>query len=95
MRQMTRGQVVAEVRRMGREAGGLRALCARTEVHPSTLSNMLHGRNTWTQRALRLLGLGDVQVVEAVEGQPVAVAPVPSARPYRPMWRLGDWPRWR
>lgn len=53
---------------------------------------MLHGRNTWTQRALRLLGLGDVQVVVEGEGQPVAVVPVPSARPYRPMWRLGDWP---
>lgn len=93
MRQMTRGQVVAEVRRMGREAGGLRALCARTWVHPSTLSNMLHGRNTWTLRALRLLGLDEVQVVETVEGEPIV--PVPSARRYRPMWRLGDWPRWR
>lgn len=95
MRQMTRGQVVAVVRRMGREAGGLRALCARHQVHPSTLSNMLHGRNTWTRRALRLLGLDDVQVVDGVVRHTPTVEPAQTIRPYIPMWRLGDWPVWR
>ena len=87
---MTRGHVVAEVRRMQREAGTLRLLCARVGVHVSTLSNMLGGRNIWTVRVLRRLGLGDVRIVEQADA---AVAlPVRSARAYQPMWRLGDWP---
>lgn len=92
MREMTREQVVAQVRRMQREAGGLRALCARQGVHISTLSNMLGGRNTWTVRVLRLLGLEHVRIVERVDAEPVAEVVVRQARTYKPMWRLGDWP---
>lgn len=80
---------------MSREAGTLRQLCARHGVHISTLSNMLGGRNIWTVRVLRRLGLGDVQVVPSGEGQPVGVAAMLPERPYKPMWRLGDWPVWR
>ena len=92
---MTRDQVVAQVRRMQREAGGLRVLCARHQVHISTLSNMLGGRNVWTVRVLRLLGLGDVQVVEGT-GVASAINELEQrAVAYRPMWRLGDWPVFR
>lgn len=93
VRAMTREQVVAEVRRMQREAGGLRALCARQGVHISTLSNMLGGRNTWTVRVLRLLGLGEVQVVDNMGHQGRRVPAVPRLpQPARRMWKLGDWP---
>lgn len=47
-------------------------------------------RHVWTPYTLRLVGLPEVQVV----AEPVATAvPVRAARPYQPMWRLGDWPR--
>ncbi len=93
MRELTREQVVAQVRRMQREAGGLRALCARQEVHISTLSNMLGGRNRWTVRVLRLLGLGEVRVVDNAghQGRLGVVTPL-LTKPARRMWRLGDWP---
>lgn len=89
---MTREQVACLVRRRVIEAGSLRGYCARQGVHISTLSNMLGGRNRWTPRVLRLLGLDHVRIVARVAG--AAVEPVPDApkRPYRPMWRLWDWP---
>lgn len=92
MREMTREQVVVLIRRRVAECGTLRAYCARQGVHISTLSNMLGGRNRFTPRVLRLLGLEHVRIVERVDG--AAVEPVLDApkRPYRPMWRLGDWP---
>lgn len=92
MREMTREQVVRLIRKQAAACGTLRALCARQGVHLSTLSNMLGGRNRFTPRVLRLLGLEHVRIVARVDG--AAVEPVPDApkRPYRKMWRLGDWP---
>lgn len=92
MREMTREQVVGLIRRQAAQVGTLRGYCAQQGVHISTLSNMLHGRNRWTPRVLRLLGLEHVRIVARVDG--AAVEPVPDApkRAYRPMWRLGDWP---
>ena len=72
--------------------GTLRGYCAQQGVHISTLSNMLHGRNRFTGRVLRLLGLEHVRIVARVEGAAVEPVPAPGGRPYRPMWRLGDWP---
>lgn len=94
MKTMTREAVCAVIRREAWNAGGLRAYARRHGVSTSTLSNMLHGRNRFTPRVLGLLGLGPVQIVESTAGRP----DVPVAHPVRrsrPMWRLGDWPRFR
>lgn len=95
MREMTRAELCQLVRAKARAVGGLSELCRRQGVHVSTLSNMLHGRNRWTERVLGLLNLAHVRVVERADAEPVAVAapPLKTARAYRPMWRLGDWPR--
>lgn len=90
MREMMREQVVGLIRKKAAACGTLRALCARQGVHISTMSNMLHGRNRFTPRVLRLLGLEHVRIVDQA---PLPVAPVASGRPHRKMWRLGDWPR--
>ena len=94
MREMTREQVVRLIRKQAAACGTLRGYCARQGVHISTLSNMLGGRNRWTARVLGLLDLAHVRVV-AEAAVPAVVEPVlsaPHVRPYRPMWRLGDWP---
>lgn len=91
MREMTREQVVVLIRRRVAECGTLRAYCARHGVHISTLSNMLGGRNRFTPRVLRLLGLEHVRIVARVDGSATETMLVPQRR-YRPMWRLGDWP---
>lgn len=88
MRQMTHEELCQLIRRKQYEAGGLRVLCARHGIHVSTLSNMLGGRNRWTLKVLRLLGLEHVRVMERVSVPPVKL----PGTPYRPMWRLGDWP---
>lgn len=92
MREMTRAELCQLVRAKAYAVGGLSALCRQTGLHLSTLSNMVHGRNLWTERALRLLGLEHVRIVERVDAEPVAVAVVRQATAYKPMWRLGDWP---
>lgn len=92
MREVTREQVVWLVRRKIAEAGTLRAYCQRQGVHVSTLSNMLGGRNRWTPKVLRLLGLEHVRVVGRVDGRVEPLAALPTRATYRPMWRLGDWP---
>lgn len=91
MREMTCEQVVRLIREQAAACGTLRALCRRQGVHISTLSNMLHGRNPFTPRVLRLLGLAHVRIVARVEGVEAETLLVPQ-RPYRRMWRLGDWP---
>lgn len=92
MREMTRDELCRLVRAKACAVGGLSELCRRQGVHISTLNNMLHGRNRWTERVLRLLNLAHVRVVERADAEPVAVAVVRQARAYQPMWRLGDWP---
>lgn len=92
MREMTRAQVVLLVRRRIHGAGTLRAYCQRHGVHVSTLSNMLVGRNRWTPKVLRRLGLEHVRVVGRVDGRVEPLAALPTRATYRPMWRLGDWP---
>lgn len=89
MREMTREELSGLIRRRAVAHGSLRQYAAAHGVHLSTLSNMLHGRNRFTLRVLRLLGLDHVQVVARVAVEPVPSAP---ARPYRRMWQLGDWP---
>lgn len=91
MREMTRDELVGLIRKQAVACGTLRALCARQGVHISTMSNMIHGRNRFTPRVLRLLGLGHVRIVARVE-EPATPVPVRQAPTYRPMWRLGDWP---
>ena len=51
----------------------------------------LGGRNRWTPKVLRLLGLEHVRVVDGVEDcvEPLTVV---VGRASRRMWRLGDWP---
>ena len=88
---MTRLQVVGLIRRQALEYATLRAYCEAHRVHISTLNNMLGGRNQFTRRVLGLLGLEDVRIVE--QADPAVPLPVRSVRAYRPMWRLGDWPR--
>jgi lambda repressor-like predicted transcriptional regulator len=92
MRELTRAELCQLVRAKAYAVGGLSALCRQTGLHISTLSNMVHGRNRWTERAMRLLGLEHVRIVERADAEPVAVSVVRQARTYRPMWRLGDWP---
>lgn len=77
MRELTRHEVCQVVRARACAVGGLSALCRQTGMHISTLSNMVHGRNRWTERA---------------DAEPVAVVAVRQARAYKPMWKLGDWP---
>lgn len=89
MREMTREQVEALIRKKVAACGTLRALCARQGVHISTMSNMLHGRNRFTPRVLRLLGLEHVRIVDPAS---LPAVPVSPGRPHRKMWRLGDWP---
>ena len=86
---MTREELSGLIRRKAVAYGSLRQYAAAHGVHLSTLSNMLHGRNRYTLRVLRLLGLDHVQVVARVTVEPVQDAPI---RPYRRMWSLGDWP---
>lgn len=89
MTEMTRAEIEAWVRRGIAECGGLLAYARQQRMSPSTLENTLKRRHVWTPYTLRLVGLPGVQVVV----DPVAqAAPKPVARPYRPMWRLGDWP---
>lgn len=91
MTQMTRVEVEAWVRREIAKCGGLMAYARQQRMSPSTLNNTLSRRHVWTPYTLRLVGLPGVQVV----AEPVvSAAPVRAARPYQPMWRLGDWPRW-
>jgi hypothetical protein len=94
MREMTHEALCQLIRRQARCCGSLSALARRQGVSISTLSNMLHRRNRWTARVLGLLDLAHVRVV-AEAAVPAVVEPVlsaPHVRPYRPMWRLGDWP---
>ena len=92
MRELTRAELCVMVRAKAYAVGGLAALCRLHGLHMSTLSNMLGGRNRWTERAMRLLGLEHVRIVERADAEPVAMAVVRQARTYKPMWRLGDWP---
>lgn len=89
MREMTHAELCQLVRAKAVAVGGLSELCRQQGVHVSTLSNMLHGRNRWTERVLGLLNLAHVRMVERADAEPVAVR---QARAYQPMWRLGDWP---
>ena len=88
---MTREQVEAWVRCEAAQYGGRLSVYARQRQMPlSTLMNALKRRHVWTPYTLRLVGLAGVVVVAGV--QAAASAPVRHARPYRPMWRLVDWP---
>jgi len=90
MMQMTRVEIEAWVWRGIADCGGLLAYARQQRMSPSTLTNVLSRRHAWTPYTLRLVGLPGVQVT----AEPVATAvPVRAARPYQPMWRLGDWPR--
>lgn len=89
MREMTHDELCRLIRTMAYRAGSVSALARRQGVSISTLNNMRTGRNPWTPKVLRLLGLEHVRVAERVSVPPVRTAP---ARPYQPMWRLGDWP---
>lgn len=67
--------------------GRLSVYARRRQVPLTTLMNTLKRRHAWTPYTLRAVGLADVVVVGEVPAVPVR-----HARPYRPMWRLGDWP---
>ena len=85
MREMTREQVEAWVRSEAAQYGGRLSVYARRRQVPlTTLMNTLKRRHAWTPYTLRAVGLADVAEVPAV--------PVSLGRPYRKMWRLGDWP---
>lgn len=88
MREMTREQVEAWVRSEAAQYGGRLSVYARRRQVPlTTLMNTLKRRHAWTPYTLRAVGLADVAVVDEVPAVPVR-----HTRPYRPMWRLGDWP---
>lgn len=88
MREMTREQVEAWVRSEAAQYGGRLSVYARRRQVPlTTLMNTLKRRHAWTPYTLRAVGLADVAVVAEAPAVPVR-----HARPYRPMWRLGDWP---
>lgn len=88
---MTREQVEAWVRSEAAQYGGRLSVYARRRQVPlSTLMNVLKRRHAWTPYTLRAVGLAGVAVVAEVQAAPSV--PVRHARPYRPMWRLGDWP---
>lgn len=90
MKKMTIVEVERWVQRAIYEAGGLLAYARQQRIPASTLCNALKRRHAWTPYTLRCVGLVAVQLVE----QPVEAAPKPvvNERPYRRMWRLGDWP---
>lgn len=81
------GAPVESVQRMTREQveAWVRSDAAQ---YGGRLSVYARRRHAWTPYTLRAVGLEGVAVVAEVQ-----TAPVRHARPYRPMWRLGDWPR--
>lgn len=85
---MTREQVEAWVRSEAAQYGGRLSVYARRRQVPlTTLMNTLKRRHAWTPYTLRAVGLEGVVVVAEVPAVPVSLG-----RPYRKMWRLGDWP---
>lgn len=91
MTKMTIVEIERWVQRAIYEAGGLLAYARQQRIPTSTLCNALKRRHAWTPYTLRCVGLVAVQIVEEAAATDVP-KPVVKDRPYRKMWRLGDWP---
>lgn len=91
MTKMTIDEVERWVQRSALDCGGLSKFARQQRMPLSTLMNALKRRHAWTPYTLRCVGLVAVQIVEEAAAAAVP-KPVVQDRPYRRMWRLGDWP---
>lgn len=90
--EMTMSEIRQLIRQRAHKMGGMLALARSIGLHDSTLHNILSRKSTVGPRVLAALGLHAVSIASEGPVTTEPVEPVREARPYRPMWQLGDWP---